>query len=376
MKDKYPKFEQGQIEKVFSKLSKNEKEDLKDYVAYRQARGITTQNPLKESRRHVIQLRFILEKPINQMSLKDLRSYLALLSETNNLMPHTKNDIKINIKNFLKWKFKDWSARFGNLEDIRLSSNIRNEEKLNSKTMLKKEDIEKFMKNETKMYWKAFFITQYEAGLRTKEVRLLKWSDIKFNVDGEISEVNIFATKTKRARPTYVQEATHYLKLLKEQQENKEEKGVYIFHSKSDLNKPIDKNSVARWMRDLSKKTGINCWNYLLRHSRATEVYRLAKQGKISKDIALSFMGHSEDMSHLYTHLDEREIKEMLKNQIYKLEDLPPERKAELEKEIETLQKKVKRVPEMEQEIRKIREDMFKVITDLQKENEKLKYKK
>jgi len=340
MKKEYPKFKRGEVEIYFSELPKKEQTEIEDYVKYRQARGITSNNPLMDLRRHVIQLRFIFGESISKLTLNDLREYLALLTRAK-LKEHTKNDIKVNIKNFLKYKFKDWSQRFTELEDIRLSSNTRNEEKLNSKTILKKEDIETLMKNESKMFWKAFFITQYEAGLRTKETRLLKWDDIKFNVDGEISEIIIFATKTKKARPVFVKEATHYLKLLKEQQERTEEKGVYVFHSKSDLNKPIDRNSISVWMRGLSKKCGIGCWNYLLRHSRATELYRLAKQGKIAKDTALAFMGHSADMSDVYTHLDESEIKKMLKDQVYKLEELPPKEKREFEEKLEEQGKQI-----------------------------------
>ena len=48
-------------------------------------------------------------------------------------------------------------------------------------------------------------------------------------------------------------------------------------------------------------------------------------------------MGHSKDMSYTYTHLDKSEIKNMLKNQVYKIEDLPEEKKHELEKEIDDL---------------------------------------
>lgn len=346
MLKEYPNFERGEIDKFYDQLSKAEKQELEDYTKYRQARGISTENPLLEARRHVIHLRYILQEKLDKLDLKKLREYLALLTSAKNLSPHTKNDIKINIKNFLRWKFKDWSIKFNELEDIKLTANPRNEEKLNAKTILKKEDIEDIMKHEPKVFWKAFFITQYEGGLRTKETRLLKWSDIQFNVDGEISELNIYATKTKKARPIFVKEATHYLKLLKQEQENLENKGVYVFHAITDINKPINRSNVSKWMRILSKKAGRYCWNYLLRHSRATELYRLAKQGKIAKDTALAFMGHSADMSEVYTHLDESEIKKMLKDQVYKLEELPPEQKRDFEiklaeqgKELEDLRK-------------------------------------
>jgi len=339
MLKEYPKFERGEIENFFTKLSKKERDDIEEYIKYRQARGVSSKSGVQEIRRQIIHFRFIIKENINHFDLKKLRDFLALLTSTKKLSQHTKNEIKINLKNFLKWKFKDWSIKFSELEDIRLNSNFKNEEKINASNMLKKEDIEDIIKHEPKTYWKAFFMTQYEGGLRTIETRLLKWTDIKFDVDGDISEVSIFATKTKRARTIFVKEATFYLKKLKEEQENTDDKGVYVFHSKMDINKPIDRGKVSIWMRGLSKVSGKYCWNYLLRHSRATELYRLAKQGKVAKDTAISFMGHSEDMSKVYTHLDTKEIKEMLKNQVYKLEDLPEEKKHEIEIRLDNMEK-------------------------------------
>lgn len=339
MLNKYPSYKKGEVSKIFDKFSNKDKQEIEEYLKYRQARSSISQNKLKDIKRVIIQFKHIIGD-YNSLTLKELRNYLALLN-TSDKTAYTRNDIKVNIKSFLKWKFKDWSKRFLDLEDIRLSSNSKNEKKLNSKSILSKKDIEKIMKTETKMFYKAFFITQYEAGLRTKEVRHLKWSDIKFNIDKDISEVNIYATKTQKARTIFVKEATFYLKKLKEEQEYTENKGVYIFHSKKDKNKPIDKSTISVWFRNLTKKAlGKELWCYLLRHSRGTELYRLAKQNKIAKDTAIQFMGHSEDMSHFYTHLDTEEIKTMLKEQVYKLEDLPEETKHQLVEHIELLDKR------------------------------------
>lgn len=337
MLKEYPKFKRNEIEKFYISLPGKEKTLIKDYLEYRRARGITDKETINDVRRYMLHIRYMLQKEFRLIDLKDLRTLLAIINSSR-LAGYSNNTIKTHLKNFLKYLFPDWSLRFANLEDIRLISNARNEKKLNSQTLLQKEDIEKIMRHETKNYWKAFFMTQYEGGLRTKEARFLKWDDISLNVDGDISEINIYATKTKKARPIFVKAATFYLAKLKEEQENLKEKGIYVFHSKKDINLPIDKHSVSMWFRNLTQKAlGRKAWCYLLRHSRATELYRLAKQGKIAKDTALEFMGHSADMSEVYSHFDKKEIKEMLKNQVYKLEDMPEEKKHELEKEISDL---------------------------------------
>ena len=341
MINKFPIYKRGEINKVFDKLPERERKAIISYVKYRSIRTKSL-NKLEDIKRTITQFRQILNKEFSKINLKDLRDFLALLgsSERQN---SSQNDFKANIQNFLKWKFKNWSLKFSNFEDISFDTNLRNEEKLNSKVLLSKEDIEKIMAHETKIFWKAFFMVQYEAGLRTIEVRTLKWSDLKFNVDGNLSEVNIYATKTKKARTIFVKEATFYLLKLKEEQENKQDKGELIFHSKKDINEMMDKGTISSWMRNLSQNAlGRKVWSYILRHSRATELYRLAKQNKIANDTATSFMGHSKDMSKFYTHLDTEEIKKMLKEQVYKLNVLSPKEKekiTELEKEIQELKK-------------------------------------
>jgi len=338
----YPKFKRNAIEEHFKPLKESNLTIIKDYLEYRKARGVASERKINDIRRTIIQLNYIIQKDYNEIDLKDLRGFLALLN-TSHLTNSTKNNLKIDLKNFLKFLFRDWNDRFNDFEDIRLNGNSRNEEKINSKTIFKREDIEKLMKHETKMFWKAFLITQYEGALRTIEARDLKYSQINFNVDGDISEINIFATKTQKARTIFVKEATFYLKKLREEQENENNKSDYVFHSVKKPNEPICKSNVNMWFKSLCMKAlGREGWNYLLRHSRATELYTLAKQNKIAKDTAISFMGHSEDMSSTYTHLDSSSLKKMLKEQVYKLESMPEEQKHELLIRIDKIESKLK----------------------------------
>lgn len=349
----YPHFKKGEVEAIFQRLTKKEKSQIEEYLQYRQARGAATEEMKGDIKRYITHMRYVFDKPFEKITLKDVREFLALVNSTKILSNSSKNNLKADLKNFLKWKFKDWSMKFSELEDISYPRNVRNEEKINPSAILKKEDIEEIMKHEPKMYWKAFFMTQYEAGLRTKETRFLKWEDIKFNVDEEISEINIFSTKTKRARVVFVKEATHYLKLLKQEQENLNEKGVYLFHSKKNFNNPVDKGTISIWARGLSKISGKYFWNYLLRHSRATELYTLANENKISENTAAQFMGHNKSMKDTYLHLDKDKIKNMLKDQVYKLEDLPPKQKKEFERRLEEQNKELENIKKQQLEQQK-----------------------
>lgn len=357
MRNEYPRFKRGEIEGVvWAKLPQKEKTMIEEYLIYRKARGVGTESKLQDIRRVIMQLRYILDKPFDDIDIKDLRRLLGIIQDSN-LTNYVKNAVKTDLKNFLKYKFNDWSMRFSNLDDIKLGSNGRNEEKINAETIFKKEDIDKLIKHENSLFWKSFLLVQYEAGLRTKEVRELKWSSIKLSSDGDISEVNIFATKTQRARTIFIKEATFFLKRLLEEQENLKEKGVYIFHSKNDLNAPINKATVSMWFRRLTKKVlGREGWSYLLRHTRGTELYKLADENKIAKETAIKFMGHSKDMSYTYTHLDKKAVEEMLKNQVYKIEEIAPEKKHELELQIEELRKQIEGFRSLSSEVKAIKQ--------------------
>lgn len=343
MLKEYPKFKTGEIWKFYEKLSSPEKKLFEDYITYRKARGVSAERDLTDIKRYMVQLRYILEKDMRKISLNEVRQITAIIN-TSWLKNEVKNGLKIDFKNFLKYLFPDWSIRFADLEDIKQNSRM-NEEKINSQTIYSKEDIEKLMKHENNLLYKTFLIVQYEAGLRTGECRGLKWDNVKFNVDEDISEVLIYATKTSKARTIFVQQATFYLKKLKEEQQNEGVKSVYVFPSKSEKNEPIDKNAVSIWFRRLTKKAlGRTGWSYLLRHSRANELYRLAEENKISKDTAIKFMGHSEDMSKTYTHLDKADVKKMLKNQVYKLEEIPEEKKPEYIKRLEVVENQIEEI--------------------------------
>ena len=53
---------------------------------------------------------------------------------------------------------------------------------------------------------------------------------------------------------------------------------------------------VEKIFKDLDSKEKKFIENYLLRHSRGTELYQLSREGKISRDTAKDFMGHSKSL--------------------------------------------------------------------------------
>lgn len=347
----YPVFKRNELQNKYIRLPKEDKKLIDDFLSYVQ---ITSKDRTRHenNKRTLTQFRFLTGKSLAETTLTDLREWLALLNHSNRTNT-SQNDVKYTMKRFLRWHFKDWSKRFDELKDIKLHMGI-NEEKINASIILNKEDVEKITKAEPKLFWKAFFITLYESGLRPNELRNLQWKDIKFNVDGDISEINIFATKTHKARSVFIKEATFYLKRLSE--ENKHNNPL-CFPSIRDNNKPMDKSAPCIWLKRISKRVlGREVYPYILRHSRATELYTNAN---LSDKIAQKVLGHSKSMADVYTHLSSKSVKEALGKTIYKLEELPPEKKHELEE----------RIAFQEKQINKLKEDFSMFMEQLQKGN-------
>lgn len=330
MRKEYPDYKRGDIEKVFNKLPISERKTIDEFISYCSIGA--GENKLKDIQRSITQARDIIDKPFDKWELKDIRDYLALLNKSNR-EKWTTNGIKAFLKRFIRWKYKDWPIRFDNLRDIKMVRAF-NEEKINAETLLKKEEIEKIMKAENKVYWKAFFITLYESGLRPCELAGLTWKNINFNVDDDLSEINVYATKTSRARVVYVKEATYYLKKLFEE---KEKDVVLVFPSARDKNVHVSKQVISMWLKALSKKALGRAVNpYLLRHTRATELYTNAN---ISPKVAQKFLGHGKDMSDWYAHLSSKDVKDAMTKSIYSLEIMPEKKKHELELKIEKMER-------------------------------------
>ena len=347
------RFKRGDSQKLFKSLAVEDQQKILDFIKYV---SITSKSEKRLANNKRSLLTFIREtkSTLDNIDLNILRDFLATLNKSD-LEEASKNELKHTLKRFLKWNFEDWSKRFNNLEDIKCIMRI-NEQKINASTLLKKEDIEKIMKEEPKLFWKTFFISLYETGLRPIELRNLSFKDIKFDVEkGGISEINIYATKTSRARSVFVKEATFYLKKLKERNEND-----LVFPSPRDKTKSVNKDVCAIWLGKISERVlGRRVYPYILRHSRATELYINAK---IPDKIAQKFLGHSKDMSDVYTHMSNKDVKLAMTNTIYNLEELPKEKRDELTLKIEAQAKQLQEQEKKMSEFGAMNENLLSVV--------------
>ena len=82
----------------------------------------------------IIQIADALQKPLDELNLKDVRAFLSLLNRSNKAA-ETKNDIKKTLRRFLRWLYKDWSDRFDAFKDIKTTNGV-NEKRVNASTIL------------------------------------------------------------------------------------------------------------------------------------------------------------------------------------------------------------------------------------------------
>jgi len=317
---------------IYNKLPEEEKNLLNSFKDYMLISA--GQKRVDEAEREVLRFREI-TGTLLEIDLEDLRHFLKEL-KMSSFADHTKNKIKDFIHRFLKWKFKDWSERFNEFEDIKMNGDAQNKKPINSKTILTQKDIELLLEKEPSLYWKTFLICQAEGGLRTGETRALAWSQINFEDDG-FTTLNIPSKKNRngtiKVNPVYVKVAGRFLKELKEQQEKFNIKSKWVFPSPQDVNKHAS-NNVNRWFNDLCKKVlGRSGNNYMLRHRKVEELKEKISKGTLSKENALTFMRHSEKMfDKVYSGVDEETLKQLIKKQIYNTEELTKEEKDEIKK--------------------------------------------
>ena len=329
-----------------------EKEEvMKEYLEFKKT-TITTESALKVVERYTNMFLNSSKKPLSKFEEKDVVKFFNFLD--NKFLASSSNDIKVMVKVFIKWYYSDWSQRFRNLDKLCKKKKV--EPKYGPDDMLKKEDIEKLVQEEKEPRWKAFWLIYFYGGFRPSEVCNLKWDNVTF--DGDEAYITLKATKNGRVFEKYIPDnAVFYLKKI----QNNGSK--YIFPTKRKYknvtkknekiipvgDKPMTHSGVYQHLRDIAPKVfGKRINPYILRHSIATILYN---KDNVKDDDAAQQMGHSTNMKRTYSHPTKKQIREQMRKLYIKAEDLPPEKKAELEEKIEKLTKRLKTLEKAYEEL-------------------------
>lgn len=336
----------------FKRLSVNSKRKLKDIERYisRFLKVINVQNPTEKE----------LIKFINSLNIYKTR---------------TKNDLKVLIKNFVKWKYPDYSARFRNLD--RICKTEKGSDVYRPEQHITKEDIEKLVIEEKEPKWKAYISILFYSGSRPQEICNLKWKDLTFDNDGCF--IKIYSGKHKNYFDKFVPDnVVFYLNKIKNNNSD------YVFPSPKNKNKPITESAVYYRISQLSKNVLNKKVNpYLIRHSIATILYN--DDAIPDKRVVARQMGHSEKMRKVYDTPTRKVIEQKLKKIWIRTEELPQEKKdliLELQKKIEQNQTNTQTAIKVMEELRDNvldvignlpEKELVKLMPKLKKQFEKLK---
>lgn len=341
MKKEYPKFKRGEVEKLFKKLPESEKNSLEDYLTWRTARGCGDIK-LKDVRRTIIQIRNIIEKPFKDFKELTEHTQLVVLIKKSYFSNDVKKNMLIEINNLFSYTLLSlWDIRFKDLYSCKKKKGEGSETGYKYENdLITTEEVEKMFQLEKDLFWRTFLLVEDVTGMRIIETRHIQNKGITFNQD-KTSTIEIFMTKIGKPKVVFLDmQTTDFIKKLQETQKNENDFGKYLFHSPKKPDIPIHKNAVNKWFKELSiQAIGKHHKPYELRHKRATALYKLSKQGRISEFATLRLMGHSRSMRERYDKEPKKEEIKILKEQAFK--ELSPEKEHQLETKIKELTRSI-----------------------------------
>ena len=276
-----------------------------------------------------------INRPLKDVSEKDVIDFINIIGKKYSV--GSMNEIKIMLKSFLYWYYVDHPIRFRNLKKI--CAGQRKEKTYSPEQMLTQEDIQKLVQGENDPRWKTFFLLLFYGGFRPGEVCNLEWKNILFDKEG--AYIKVYVKKNGKTFEKFIPEdVCFYLKKL--QQNNSR----YVFptrrtnkHGIPNGDIPQTTSGVYQHLIPLAKRVlGKPVNPYILRHSIATILYN---RDDLKEDDVAQQMGHTKEMKQTYSNLSLDKIRERMKKIYIKAEELPPEKKKEMEERIEEQDKKI-----------------------------------
>jgi len=305
------RFKHEELVNLKNNLNKDELKILINYLTL--CSGTASEIKVKQIERILLSIRFISEIPLDKWTLEFLRDYLSVLNKSN-LAPATKNDIKKNLRRFLKEYYSNWETKFKKLKDVKLENDM-NQERLNANTILTSDDLEKLIRGAESLKLKSLIITLFETGARPTELLSTKWKDI----DLEKGEVKLLSTKNKTVRVNTIKESILHLQRYKQEYPFPDvTQNDYVFPAPMDRKEHLSLQYLQQMFGKLTRSVlGKHLFPYILRHTRATEL-----QKKLTAKVYEKVMDHSIEMATRYSHLDKDDVREEMLEKVYHIEEL------------------------------------------------------
>lgn len=320
MKTNFSRYKQGALNEVEKNLCDEDKEALKKFL---DKCSITAgEKKVNHIKKLIIQLADVTELPLTSQTKESVDSFLILLKKSDKSY-WTKDELKVYIKQFLKFHYKDYEM----VENIKSESKKGLNPKINENNLVTEEEVEKMLRFAESYKEKAYLLLAFQTGARPQELITLKWKDIHF--EDKYADITLYSSKTGKSRSFPVVEKT--MKALWDWKQNFSYSDVspkdYVFPSRW-RDKPLTSAGVNKMLRRMAKNSGIkkDVWGYLFRHSKATRLYE-----ELPQQIVEKLMGH-KNMATTYAHISSKKAREEMLNKIYNIEELTPQEKEEIKK--------------------------------------------
>jgi integrase len=321
MRKEYPHYKHGELDRAEKKLVPKDKETLKLFL---EKCSITAgEKKVKHIKKLLIQLADVTRLPLTEQTKESINSFLALLSQSNKSY-WTKDEIRVYVKQFLLWYYKDLEM----VENIKPESKKGlNPQKITENNLLTEKDVEQMVRFADSYKDKAYLLLAFQTGARPQELLGLRWKDIVFTE--KYADVTLYSGKTGQSRAFPIVKET--MKALWEWKEHYAYADVspkdYVFVSRW-RDRPMTTAGLNKMLRKMAKASGIgkDVWTYLIRHTRATRLYE-----ELPQQIVEKLMGH-KNMAGVYAHISSKKAREEMLNKIYNIEELTQEDKEEIKK--------------------------------------------
>lgn len=331
MKQEYPKYVNGDLIEIEKKLNYKNKTLLDEFIKHCSINA--GEMKCLKIRKHTLQFYDVTETNLYNQNKESVDSFLIVLNKSNRSM-WTKNEIKVYLKKFIKWHYKDNDM----IENIKTDSRRGLDPiKINEHNLVTEEDVEKMLRCAESFKEKAYLFLSFETGARPQELAELQWKNINFEKD--YADITLFSNKTGESRTFPVKRSREFLWGWKQNYSFPNLKpSDYVFPSRWGRDKPITTTALNKMLRRMATASGLNkdVWNYLFRHTRATRLYE-----ELPTPIVEKLMGH-KNMSGIYAHISSKKSREAMLEKIYHIKELTPEEKDEIKK----MKKDIKKVIE------------------------------
>ena len=339
MKNEFPCYQKkkrvnGRFVTLKEEIIKDmDEEDIKPIKVFvKKCASTACPRSVKKVERCMYQIYDVIEHSLQNLDLEILTDFAIVLKNSENIRIETKNDIRGIFKRFLRFQYEEVDKDFDKLSCLK-KENRDIEQRVNENTLLTTEEIKLLIETADKIRYKTLIILLFESGARTEEIRKSKWGSINF----EKNTLSLFSSKTSRARTIPINESIFYLEKYKRSLSNISDND-FIFPNPRDRSKAITDSGMSTFISTLGKRAGISrpIFPYLFRHTRLTQIYTT-----LPDPLAKQFSGHSptSTVGARYTHFNNDVMVKAVEKQIYKTEEMPEEKKHELEIRMENMQK-------------------------------------